>query len=213
MPDTVVFLSTRNYSGHTHSSKGKTSGNRANSFTCTHCCESGHSKQRCYDIIGYPEWRDFTKKPQKKINHAPIATTEDDDYSISHIATTHAALTGNLGISITYFTMNSTWIIDTGDIDHMTNDPHHLTSILPSTQQHISIANGGVSPVTSEGSVSMSHSLNLENVLVVPSLSSNLLPISQISNTLNCTVNFWPNYCLFQDITTHQILGYGVRES
>ena len=94
----------------------------------------------------------------------------------------------------------------------MTNDPHHLTSILPSNQQHISNTNGGVfSPVTCEGFVSVSHSFTLENVRVVPSLSSNLLSVSQISNTLNCTVNFWPGYCLFQDIATHRILGYGVR--
>lgn len=30
---------------------------------CTHYGETGHSKQRCYKIIGYLEWWDFTKKP------------------------------------------------------------------------------------------------------------------------------------------------------
>ena len=32
---------------------------------CSHCGEIGHSKQRCYEIIGYPDWWDFTKKPRK----------------------------------------------------------------------------------------------------------------------------------------------------
>ena len=26
---------------------------------CSHCGEMGHSKQRCYEFIGYPEWWDF----------------------------------------------------------------------------------------------------------------------------------------------------------
>lgn len=28
---------------------------------------------------------------------------------------------------------------------------------------------------------------------------------------LNCYVIFWPNDCVFQDISTHRILGYGTR--
>ena len=53
--------------------------------------------------------------------------------------------------------------------------------------------------------------LTLDIVLVVSSLSCNLLSVGQITETLNCTVKFWPNYCLFQDIATHQILGSGVQ--
>lgn len=53
--------------------------------------------------------------------------------------------------------------------------------------------------------------MNLDSVLVVPSLSSNLLSVNQITETLNCYVIFWPTYCVFQDIVTHKILGYGTR--
>ena len=108
-------------------------------------------------------------------------------------------------------TQNSTWIIDTGATDHMTNSTSHLTSIRSTTQQNILTANGGIAPVTHEGSVSNSNSLNLDTVLVVPSLSCNILSVGQITKTLNCTVKFWPNYCLFQDIATHRILGSGVK--
>ena len=107
------------------------------------------------------------KKPRKKINHVTIAITKDDDSSISHLATTHVALTSNLGMSSTYFTMKGTWIIDTGSIDHMRNYPHHQTSIHQLTQQHISTANGGISLVTCEGSVSVSHSLLLRMSLLL----------------------------------------------
>ena len=94
-------------------------------------------------------------------------------------------------------TQNNTWIIDTGATDHMTNSTSHLTSIRPSSQQTILTANGGITSVSYEGSVFNSNSFNLDIVLIVPSLSCNLLSVGQITETLNCTVKFWPNYCLF----------------
>ncbi|KAA8543807.1 hypothetical protein F0562_022016 [Nyssa sinensis] len=40
-----------------------------------------HSKQRCYEIIGYPEWWDFTKKPRKKIAGKAMVTSTEEDQS------------------------------------------------------------------------------------------------------------------------------------
>lgn len=68
-----------------------------------------------------------------------------------------------------------------------------------------------MAPVTGEGPVKLSSSMDLNTVLVVPSLSSNLLSFSQVTEALNCYVIFWPNDCVFQDIVTHLILGYGTR--
>ena len=75
----------------------------------------------------------------------------------------------------------------------------------------ISTANGSTSPISGEGSVILSNTLTLDTVLVVPSLAYNLLSVGQITSTLNCTVTFWPLFCVFQDILTRKILGYGVR--
>ena len=36
-------------------------------LVCFHCGEPGHSTPRCYEIIGYLNWWNFTKKPQKNI--------------------------------------------------------------------------------------------------------------------------------------------------
>lgn len=106
---------------------------------------------------------------------------------------------------------NSTWIIDTGASDHMTKEFGQLQSILSSPQTVISTANGSTSPVTGEGPVTLSKILTLDIVLVVSSLEYNLLSISQITSKLSCTMTFWPSYCVFQDIRTQKILGYGVK--
>jgi hypothetical protein len=55
-----------------NSSAGKYTG-----LVCGHCGESGHSKQRCYEIIGYPEWWDFSKKPRKKFAGKAMMTTAE----------------------------------------------------------------------------------------------------------------------------------------
>lgn len=56
-PKSMVHLATCN-----RTSKGKNSNSKGNTYTCIHCGEEGHSKKRCYEIIGYPDWWDFTKK-------------------------------------------------------------------------------------------------------------------------------------------------------
>ena len=43
--------SSRSLANRNNQSSGK-----ANNLVCTHCGEKDHSQQRCYEIIGYPEW-------------------------------------------------------------------------------------------------------------------------------------------------------------
>ncbi|XP_062008558.1 uncharacterized protein LOC133725350 [Rosa rugosa] len=45
---------------------------------CVVCGELGHTKERCYEVIGYPDWWDFTRKPRKNPGKAAIATTEEE---------------------------------------------------------------------------------------------------------------------------------------
>jgi len=62
---------------HNHSSAGKYTG-----LVCGHCGESGHLKQRCYEIIGFPEWWDFSKKPRKKFIRKAMMTTAETQPTI-----------------------------------------------------------------------------------------------------------------------------------
>lgn len=48
-------------------------------LVCIHCAETSNSKQKCYKIIGYPEWWDSTKKPRKNTaGKAMIASTMEE---------------------------------------------------------------------------------------------------------------------------------------
>ena len=167
---------------------------------CSLCGYFGHSIQRCFEVIGYPDWWDFAKKPRKNF----IATVEEKHLSN---ASAHVAQSGMNG----KVSSNSSWIIDTGASDHMINDPSLLTTVKPSSQNVVSTADGTPTPVIGEGSIVLSETLTLESVLVVPSLAYNLLSVGQIILALACIVTFYPSFCVFQDILTRRILGYGVK--
>lgn len=47
----------------------------------TACGESGQSKLWYYEIIDYPDWWDFTRRPWKKIEKVVSATTEEEHSS------------------------------------------------------------------------------------------------------------------------------------
>ena len=179
-------------------------------MVCTHCGEKGHLQQRCYEIIGYLEWWDFSKKPRKKIAGKAMMTSSEENQPLPTTNVAHPGIIGKTSV-FSATSKNRTWIIDTGASDHMMRDSSQLKSVLPSSQSVIYTVNGSTSPITGEGSVILSNTLTLDTVLVVPSLEYNLLSVSQITSTLTCTVTFWPSFCVFQDILTRKILGYGVR--
>ena len=72
----------------------------------------------------------------------------------------------------------------------MTFDSRQITSINPFSQQYMFIANSTTTLVTREGSLSLTNTLQLDSILVVPSLDYNLLSISQITSALSCVVIF-----------------------
>ena len=115
---------------------------------------------------------------------------------------THRGITGNNNVNVTALS---------GASDHMTKGPSKLQSLKPSSQPFNSTANGGTSPVTREGPVVLTDALRLDTVLVVPTLDHNLISVSQVTSFLNCTVTFWPLFCIFQDILTRATLGNGVK--
>jgi hypothetical protein len=73
----------------------------------------------------------------------------------------------------------------------------------------ITNANSVSSPVTGVGNVHISSTLSPSNVLYIPSLTCNLLSISQITKALNYVALFYPTYYIFQNIHTKERIGSG----
>ncbi|KAI5321563.1 hypothetical protein L3X38_030634 [Prunus dulcis] len=139
------------------------------------------------NIVSSSQTADFTSPSSK------IATTCSHGYVLHSSSTKHI------------------WVIDIGATDHMTFDLRQLTFHTLSSQSVVSNANGTPSPVIGEGSLSLSDFLTLDSVLIVSSLCHNLLSVAQITTALNCTVTFWPTYCVFQDILSSKKIGCATR--
>ena len=167
-------------SSRSSANRNNQSSGKANNLVCTHCGEKGHSRQRCYEIIGYPEWWDFSKKPRKKIARKAMMTSSEENQPLPNANVAHPGIIGKASVfSVT--SKNRTWIINTGASNHMTRDSSQIKSALPSSQSVISTANGSTSSITGEGYVILPNTLTLDTVLVVPSLKYNLLSVSQIT--------------------------------
>lgn len=71
------------------------------------------------------------------------------------------------------------------------------------------LPNGTTVPTTKCGSIKLSSSLTLDNALLVPHFSFNLLSISKLTEDLNCAAIFFPSFCVFQDLSTKKLIGKG----
>ena len=87
------------------------------------------------------------------------------------------------------------WILDNGATDHKVHSLHFFKSITSSIQIFVRLPNGDMVNVTHIGTVQVSASLLLENVLCIPSFSFNVISISKLTQNSSCCYIFLSNYC------------------
>ncbi|WVY94395.1 hypothetical protein V8G54_033483 [Vigna mungo] len=119
--------------------------------------------------------------------------------------------------SVTAVTPNeSAWLVDSGASHHVTKDMGSLSisNEYAGTDQ-LMAANGKGLPITHVGSTHIStnsHSLQLSNILHVPTVSHNLLSVSQLCQTNDVSVEFFPWHFDVKDLQTGAILLRGRNE-
>lgn len=169
---------------------------------CTHCNGTGHTVETCFQLHGYPDWHPKGKKTSY------VSSNAKELDSKGNLATT-PGFTAKSGMS---FTSNSDWIIDSGATDHMTCDRYRFSHLSPKcSKTTITNANGVSSPVIGVGTVPLSPTLAIKDVLFVPSLNCNLLSVTQLTKSHNCVALFFPTHCIFQNIHTREKIGSGRR--
>lgn len=68
---------------------------------------------------------------------------------------------------------------------------------------------GVSSQIASIGTVPLSPSIGIENVLFLPSLNCNLLSVQTLTKSHNISCTFFPTHCIFQDLHTKVKNGSG----
>lgn len=101
-------------------------------------------------------------------------------------------------------------IIDTGASNHIYPSLSSLFGSYRCTSlSFVQLSDSSKANVTHTGTVSFSNSLYIHNVFYIPSFKSNLLSVTQLTNSLNCIVIFPNNYCVFGNFAMNRTIGLG----
>lgn len=110
---------------------------------------------------------------------------------------------------------SSPWYVDSAATHHITNDLNNLQIYQPYTGvDQVTVGNGSGLPIHHSGKGILptpSFPFHLNNVLHVPSISSNLLSVQQLAKDNNCTITFDDCSFVVQDKLTNQILHRGLN--
>ncbi|KAK2391898.1 putative mitochondrial protein [Trifolium repens] len=102
------------------------------------------------------------------------------------------------------------WILDSGASDHVVGNPSLISNLLPPKIPHsLTLANGSKAQVTGVGQASPLPSLLLNYVLFVPGSPFNLISISKLTSSLNCSITFCSNSFSIQERGTRKTIGTG----
>ena len=107
----------------------------------------------------------------------------------------------------------SPWILDPGAFDHISGNKSSFSSMsFPKTPHFVTVANGFKVAYQGIGQVSLSSSLKLNSVLFIPHSPYNLISLSQLTRSFNCSVTFNANSFVIQEHGMGRLIGEG-RES
>ncbi|GAU47127.1 hypothetical protein TSUD_247490 [Trifolium subterraneum] len=108
------------------------------------------------------------------------------------------------------------WYPDSGASFHVTGDSRNIQEPTPfAGSEHIYMGNGQSLPIISSGSSIFNASnyaqthLILNNLLHVPSITKNLISVSQFAKDNAVYFEFHPNYCLVKSQATNKVLLQG----
>ncbi|XP_019451859.1 PREDICTED: uncharacterized protein LOC109353962 [Lupinus angustifolius] len=141
----------------------------------------GHSAKRCYNINGYPK------------KHGPRPSV--------HMATHHPPM------------QNFSWIMDTRASHHITQDLQQLAlaNTYPGLDQ-VLVGDGSGLKITHIGHTKIptnTKSLSLKQVLCVPYITTNLVSVSKLCQTNQCSIEFFSDCFIVKDLNFGQPLLQG----
>nr|KYP41263.1 hypothetical protein KK1_037355 [Cajanus cajan] len=194
---------------------------------CAHCEMFGHTKDKCYKLVGYPP-NYFKNRQPKVVNQVENSTDSLNLNSSSNL--THAQcqqlitfLTNQmqsdnnldaLATNVTGICMNvkfpdkdNTWIIDLGATSHICCSKHMYNSYSPLHNSNVLLPNSTKVKVEGIGSIRLNDDIFLHNVLHIPTFRFNLLSLLTLINENCFRFVLDTNSCILQDLKTLRKIG------
>ena len=210
---------------------------------CSHCNFTGHTIEKCYKLNGYPPSHKLLTK-SRSLNVLVVQSISIPVANVADISDTYIGLTKDQynqlmdllppGASTTTQTSTQLHTSPTPHISgihcylnvhtHQKFSFHHIHmiccssffSIVTSTASyHVALPNGTHVPATHTGTIQLTPSICLKQVLCVPSFNFNLISVKKLMTNLTCSIIFFSNLhvihnlCVIQDLLSWTSIGKG----
>ena len=120
------------------------------------------------------------------------------------------AQTSNASTCLTHTSSLRPWILDSGASDHISNKNDLFSSITTtSALPNVTLANGSQTMAKGIGLAHPFPSIPLNSILYTPECPFNLISISKITRTLNCSISFSDKFVTLQDQSTGKTIVIG----
>ena len=219
--DSSVLVSTTNLRGGRSGTRGR--GQRPH---CSYCNKLGHTRDRCYQLHGRPprtahvaQSSDSNSQSPQTLSSCtsqgvPPTDSEYDAYlryqAAKSASVASVAQTGNASACLTHTSSLGPWILDSGASDHISGNKDLFSSLTTTpTLPTVTLANGSQTVAKGIGLAHPLPSLPLTSVLYTPECPFNLISISKITRTLNCSIIFSDKFVTLQDRSTGKTIGIG----
>lgn len=175
-----------------------------NKVVCQLCGKSGHTVQKCYHRfdISFSRLNNISNTPGQSLN----ASNSSSNVSSSNMTAMVAAQPE--------FLDDSCWFSNSGATNHFTNDIGQLSiNSEYNGSGRIHMGNGTGLPISHIGHTtfpSNSRILHLKNLLHVPSITKNLISVSQFCTDNAVFFEFHSNSCFVKDRETKKVLLEGI---
>ncbi|RVW44892.1 Retrovirus-related Pol polyprotein from transposon RE2 [Vitis vinifera] len=155
------------------------------------------------DLLALPMWAQSSDSP----------LPQPPSSSASQASVASVAQPGNASACLTHTSSLGPWILDSGASDHLSGNKDLFSSITTtSALPNVTLANGSQTVAKGIGLALPLPSLPLTSILYTPECPFNLISISKITRTLNCSITFSDKFVTLQDRSTGKTIGIG-RES
>lgn len=205
-------------------------GGRSN-VQCQVCYKVGHDAINCYHRFNAnyvpasvpPQPQQFATNPYQYIRSAPqnALVWTNPAFAPAMAPATAAPVypqafmgyAATVNGSNTPLQQSQNWIVDSGASHHITGNPNNFATSTPlNGQEHVFLGNGKGLPINSVGSTSFTSSLapntylHLNNMLLVPQITRNLVSVSKFAKDNNVFFEFHPYVCLVKSQVDGSIL-------
>ncbi|MCH80704.1 retrovirus-related Pol polyprotein from transposon TNT 1-94, partial [Trifolium medium] len=206
----------------THGSKSKTG--KKDKPLCAHCGISGHVKDKCYKLHGYPpgyrKGKSIAPQSANAVADNPFLNTQQYQQLIAYIqgqmARSSDAGPSNTGDTIgmvftsshhNEYPLNSTWIVDSGATSHIVNSLDLFSSYKCLSNKYVTLPNNAKVSVSAIGTVYLNSGLTLHNVLYIPRFRVNLLSVGQLLQNSHLSLLLTDTGFMIQDTQKRKVIG------